>query len=110
MIEDTLVSMVDRFNRHVQKTPGLMNEIKDLTRTIDICLTDGQDFRIFLKEGQLSMPSHQNGGRADVRITTDTSTFEGLVRKDIGPMKAIFTRKLVINASLEDKLLLRRLL
>jgi putative sterol carrier protein len=45
-----------------------------------------------------------------VRITTDVGTFHALVRKDIGPMKALVTRKLSIEGSLEDKLLFRKLL
>jgi putative sterol carrier protein len=47
---------------------------------------------------------------ADVRITTDVKTFHALVRKDLGPMKALVTRKLSIEGSLEDKLLFRKLL
>ena len=110
MIEDTLASMVERFNRHVQKNPGVLQELKDKARTIEVCFTDDATFRILLKDGQLSMPTREDGGKVDVKITTDTDTFEGLIRKDIGPMKALFTKKLVINATLEDKLLMRRLL
>ena len=47
---------------------------------------------------------------ADVTVTTDEATFRGLLKKEIGPMKALVTRKLAIDGSLEDKLLFRKLL
>jgi putative sterol carrier protein len=110
MIEDDLVSLVDRFNRHTQKNPGTLAEVKDLTRTIEIRFTDGETYQIRLKDGMLSLPFKGDGVSPEVKITTDTKTFQGLVKKEIGPMKALVTRKLVIDASLEDKILLRRLL
>lgn len=110
MIEDTLVNLVDRFNRHADKNPGVQQELKGKDRIIELKLTDGQVFTLELKNGHLSPPRAGNGVKPHVKITTDTATFEGLVKKEIGPMKAMYTRKLVIDATLDDKLLLRRLL
>jgi putative sterol carrier protein len=109
MIEEVLVSVVERFNRHVQKNPAVLKELKDMTRSIEIHFTDGKTYHLALKDAHLSLPAEGDGAKADVKITTDSKTFEGLVNKDIGPMKALFTRKLFIDATLEDKLLLRRL-
>jgi putative sterol carrier protein len=110
VIEETLVSLVDRFNRHTEKNPGVREELHDLVRIIELHLTDGSTFTLELKGGRLSPPRLGNGAKPNVKITTDTQTFEALVRKDLGPMKAMFSHKLTIDASLEDKLLLRRLL
>ena len=109
MIEEDLVALVDRFNRHAQKNPAVHNEVKDLVRSIQVKFTDGECYHIELKDGMLSLPGGANGAKPEITITTDTKTFEGLIRKEIGPMKALVTRKLVIDASLEDKILLRRL-
>jgi putative sterol carrier protein len=109
-VEETLESVVDRFNRHVAKNPAAQEELDGLKRTIQIRLTDGGTYAVDLTGGRLS--NLRSGGvmRADVKITTDTETFHGLVAKDIGPMKALVTRRLEIEGSLEDKLLFRKLL
>ncbi len=110
MIEETLANLVDRFNRHADRTPAVREELLGLERTIAIHLTDGPSYAVDLKDGRLQNLRTGNTTRADVTITTDTMTFHGLVRKEIGPMKALVTRKLAIDGRLEDKLLFRKLL
>ena len=109
-VEDTLASLVDRFNRHAERNPGVAEELDGLSRTIQIRLTDGDTYTVNLERGRLRNLRSGPANGADVRITTDTSTFHALVRKDIGPMKALVTRKLSIEGNLEDKLRFRKLL
>ncbi|HXY12013.1 MAG TPA: SCP2 sterol-binding domain-containing protein [Thermoplasmata archaeon] len=109
-VEETLASLVDRFNRHAERNPGAAEELDGLSRTIQIRLTDGDTYTVDLEKGRLRNLRSGPANGADVRITTDTNTFHALVRKDIGPMKALVTRKLSIEGSLEDKLLFRKLL
>jgi putative sterol carrier protein len=110
MIEETLASLVDRFNRHAEKNPAMREELDGIDRTIVIRLTDEGTYAVDLRKGQLTNLRTTTPEKADVTITTDTETFQGLIKKDIGPMKAIVTRKLSIDGSLEDKLLFRKLL
>lgn len=110
MIEETLAGLVERFNRHVAENPGLKAELGTLTRTIAIRLTDAGEYAVDLTGGLLTHLRTGAVDHADVRITTDQATFLGLIRKEIGPMKALVTRKLTIDGRLEDKLLFRRLL
>jgi len=109
-VEDTLASLVDRFNRHAERTPAMAEELAGLSRTIQIRLTDAGTYAVDLMQGRLRNLRSGPADRADVRITTDVGTFHALVRKEIGPMKALVTRKLAIEGSLEDKLLFRKLL
>lgn len=109
-VEDTLASLVDRFNRHVNRNPASADELRGLHRTIQIRLTDGGTYAVDLQDGRLGNLRSGGSPQPDVTITTDTATFHGLVKKDIGPMKALVTRKLAIDGSLEDKLLFRKLL
>jgi putative sterol carrier protein len=109
-VEETLVSVVDRFNRHAERTPAVTEELKDLERTVQVRITDGETYAVDLTKGRLSNLRTGAVPHADVTITTDTKTFQALVRKEIGPMKALVTRKLVLDGSLEDKLLFRKLL
>jgi putative sterol carrier protein len=110
MIEETLAALVDRFNRHAEKNPGVAEELKGLERSIRIRLTDEKTYALDLKDGRLSNLRTSGNGKADLVVTTDQATFFGLIHKEIGPMKALVTRKLAIEGSLEDKLLFRKLL
>jgi len=109
-IEETLASVVDRFNRHAERTPAMAEELNGIRRTIQIRLTDGGTYSVDLAQGRLQNLRSGSANGADVRITTDTKTFDALVTKELGPMKALVTRKLAIEGSLEDKLLFRKLL
>ena len=110
MIEDALRALVERFNRRADRTPAMREELGGNVRSIALRLSDGPSYTIELKDGHLSDLRPEGTGRADVTITTDQATFEGLIAKEIGPMKALVTRKLTIEGTLEDKLLFRRLL
>jgi putative sterol carrier protein len=109
-VEETLAALVDRFNRKAERTPAIAEELAGKERTIRVKLTDQGSYAVDLRDGRLSNLRTGNGGHADVTITTDVATFQGLVAKEIGPMKALVLRKLAIDGSLEDKLLFRKLL
>ncbi len=109
-VEESLASLVDRFNRKADRTPAMREELAGKSRTIRIRFTNLGSYAVDLKDGRLTNLRSGDGNRADVTITTDVATFDGLVSKEIGPMKALVLRKLAIDGSLEDKLLIRRLL
>ncbi len=101
---------MDRFNRHAERSPGTAEELAGLERTIQVRITDGGTYAVDLTHGRLANLRSGTAPRADVTITTDTATFQALVKKEMGPMKALVTRKLTLDGSLEDKLLFRKLL
>lgn len=109
-VEETLASLVDRFNRRAEQNPGVQSELEGVQRTIAIHLTDAGNYAVDLRGGRLRDLRSGNSAPADVTITTDRATFLGLVSKEVGPMKALATRRLTVDGSLEDKLLFRRLL
>lgn len=109
MIDETLAAVVERFNRHADQNPALRSELMGLVRTIAIRITDGDHYALDLKAGRLESLRTGSVAHADITITTDSATFLGLVNREIGPMKALVTRKLAVDGSLEDKLLFRRL-
>jgi putative sterol carrier protein len=109
-VEETLASLVDRFNRHAEKTPAMAEELDGIERTIVVRLTDEGTYAVDLRKGRLTNLRSGAPPKSDVKITTDSATFHGLVAKEIGPMKALVLRRLSIEGSLEDKLLFRKLL
>ena len=110
MIEETLASLVERFNRRAAATPAVREELGTLRRTIEVHVTDAGQYAVDLRDGQLRNLRTGPAEHADLTIVTDEATFHGLVRREIGPMKALVTRRLRIDGSLEDKLLFRKLL
>lgn len=109
-VPEQLQALVDRFNRHVERTPRLAEELEGLERTIAIRLSDAGNFAVDLSGGRLGNVRSGEPEKAHLKILTDARTFDELLRKEIGPMKALVTRRLAIEGTLEDKLLLRRLL
>ncbi len=109
-VEETLAAIVERFNRHAERTPATREELAGIERTIQIRLTDGGTYAVDLAHGRLGNLRSGPAAKADLTIATDTATFRALVAKEMGPMKALVTRKLSIDGSLEDKLLFRKLL
>ena len=109
-VAETLTSIMDRFNRHAERTPAVSEELRGLLRTVMVQLTDEGTYSVELRDSRLQNLRPGPIPNPDLTITTDRATFEGLVRKEIGPMKALVMRKLTIQGSLEDKLLFRRLL
>ena len=109
-IETSLAGIVDRFNRHADRTAKVREELAGLERTIAVRLSDAGSYAVDLRGGRLENLRSPAPDRADVTIRTDAPTFQGLVRKEIGPMKALVTGRLKLEGSLEDKLLFRRLL
>jgi len=108
--EETLAALVDRFNRHAERTPAMAEELDGIERTIEVRLRDEGTYAVDLRHGRLTDLRTGSPAKSDVKIITDVATFRGLVTKEIGPMKALVTRKLAIEGSLEDKLLFRKLL
>jgi putative sterol carrier protein len=109
-VEEELALLIDRFNRRAEANPAVSEELGGLERTICLRLKDERSYAVDLRGGRLGGLRSSATGPADITITTDVATFHGLVRKEIGPMKAIFSQKLKIDGSLDDKLLFRRLL
>jgi putative sterol carrier protein len=110
VIEEMLASLVERFNRRAAAQPAVREELGSLRRTIEVHVTDEGQYAVDLRDGHLENLRTGRADHADLTITTDQATFRGLVQKEIGPMKALVTRKLKIDGSLEDKLLFRKLL
>jgi len=110
VIEQTLQELVDRFNRRAAQEPALSQELQGIRRTVALKLADGRAFGVELADGRLGGLTTSLPAKADVTIRTDAETFLALVRREMGPMKALVTGKLALDGSLDDKLLFRKFL
>ena len=110
MIEQALADIVERFNRRAERTESVREELAGLARTVTVRFADGASYSVDLKDSRLQNLRAGSAEHPDLTISTDAATFQSLLAKEMGPVKAIVTRKLKIEGSLEDKLLFRKLL
>jgi putative sterol carrier protein len=109
-MKDTIQGLIDRFNEKAEKDEEFRNYWKDKTRSISVAFTDGGEFSFHLKGARLCDLKPEGLADANIKITTDTETFNAIIEKRMGAMKAFALRKVQVKASLEDMLAIRKLL
>jgi len=108
MIEVLLRQIVDKFNERARTDPQLKEELAGFERAVLLRLKDGQEFSFRISGGQAIDFQDKPIPHPEIVIETDAETVEKLMSKEMRIMKAIATRKLRINASLEDMLRMRK--
>ena len=109
MIE-TLQNLMNKFNEKAEKDEEFKNYWKDKERSIQISFIDNQDYSFHLRDAKLKDLKPEKISNPDIIITTDTETFNALVEKRMGAMKAYALKKVRIKASLEDIMAIRKFL
>jgi putative sterol carrier protein len=107
--EVNLNNMVDKFNQKIKKNKELEKEVENLSKKI-VVKTEKQNYFTTLEKGSMEPFKVGTLDNPDIFITAEESTFLALFAKEMGPMKALLTKKLQINASLEDIILIKKLL
>lgn len=108
-IERLLQETIERFNARVRGDPRLQGELEGIERTVVVRLSDGPAYTFRIERGEISGLAEGDIEGADVLIESDAGTVAALLKKEMGPMKALALRKLRIKADIEDLVRLRRL-
>lgn len=108
MIEQQLKQIVDKFNERAKTDPQLREELQGFERAVLIRLEGGQEFSFRISDGQARDFRESSISNPEIVIETDSETIEKLIKKEMRIMKAIATRKLRIDARLEDMLRMRK--
>lgn len=108
MVEKLLREMVVKFNERAKTDQQLREELAGFERAVLIILGDGREFSFRVSGGQAVDFQDRAISNPDITIRIDAETIDKLVRKEIRIMKALATRKLKIDASLEDMFRLRK--
>jgi len=107
---DMLNDQLSKFNERIKNDEKLRKDFERYDRTIQIVITDGVTYHTHFKDFQVDILKEGSLDNPDIVITSDEATLRGLINKEINPIKAfLITKKLKIEASLEDKLRLRKL-
>ncbi|MFQ5884327.1 MAG: SCP2 sterol-binding domain-containing protein [Thermoplasmata archaeon] len=108
-LEELLTGAIDKFNKKVEKDEKLQKEFEGLTRKIFIEVTDGNNYHFVLDNKRITNFGEGDIESPDIKIISDTNTIVGLFNKEMGPMKALATKKLKLKGSLHDMLRIRKL-
>lgn len=108
-MEELLTGAIERFNKKVETDENLKKELEGVKRTILIEVEDERNYHFLLDNMKISDFSVGDIEAPDITISSDTETIVGLFNRDIGPMKALATKRLRIKGSLQDMLRIRKL-
>lgn len=101
-MRELLEGLITKFNDRVRTDPKLAEELEGLERTVTVQLADGRAFHFTLKDRYIDGLLDGPAPKAHVTIQSDEATIVGLVRREIGPYKALFSGKLKLKGDLED--------
>ncbi|MEM4312943.1 MAG: SCP2 sterol-binding domain-containing protein [Thermoplasmata archaeon] len=105
---EKLNELVDKFNKRVNVDKKLRDEIFDLDRKIVLNFKDDGKYYLHLENGSLNFIEPIDD--PDIVVEMSVETFSKILSKEIDALSAYITRKIVVKASLSDKLLLSELL
>lgn len=108
-MEELLLGVIEKFNERAETDTKLRKELEGIRRNIQIEVTDGKNYNFVLDNIKISNFAEGDMETPDITIISDTETIFGLFNREIGPMKALATKKLRVQGSLSDMLRIRKL-
>jgi len=108
-MEELLLDVIDKFNERAEGDEKLRKELEGVNRKVQIEVTDGNNYHFVLDNIRISGFGQGSIDSPDITITSDTRTIFGLFNREIGPMKALATKRLRLQGSLQDMLKIRKL-
>ena len=108
-MREAIEELIATFNARVETDPQLQEEVEGMERTIQL-VTEKEAHHMVLRDSRIQGLEEGKLEKADVTITTNEATFQGLVDGTVSPFKAMATGKLKLKASIEDALRLRKLI
>lgn len=108
--EALISEQIEVFNERVRNDPNLQKELEGVVRSIHLDLEDDLSYILVLKDGAMGGFEKGTPDTPEIVITSTSDTLVKVLKKELSVMKAVFiTKKIKIDASLEDKLRLRKL-
>lgn len=109
-MKEILNKLVFSFNERAEKNDKLKKNIAGLERSIQIEFTDNGSYYLYLKNMHLSDVFEGTIEKPDIKVQITSENFNMILNKQLDAISAYITKKLVVKASLNDKLLLTDLL
>jgi putative sterol carrier protein len=102
-VEELLKNAIETFNKRAEADPKLRSEMEGKVRRVFVELTDTEGYSFVMENCRVGGLIKGKVADPDIHITTDSATMEALMKKEMGPMKALVTKKLKLTKiSMED--------
>ena len=108
-LKDTMQGLMDRFNGKMEHDAGFQEHWAGKERSIVVELSDKGAIHLFLRDCKLTALADGPLDNPDIKILTDSKTFDAVLTKKMSGMRAYVTQKLKIKATAEDMLAIRKL-
>jgi putative sterol carrier protein len=108
MVRENIEQAIEKFNKAVQDDPKLQKEVKGIVRRVQIVLEDGPSYHFVLDDGHIDGLLDGPLTEAEITVTTDTATLEGIFSGEVSALRAYASKKLKLKASLQDLMTLRK--
>ncbi len=106
---DLLNEQIEKFNEKLKSDDELQKILNGVERVVQIDIVDGLMYYTRVKNNHADRLQRGMVVNPDIAIQTDRRTLYGLINKKIDPIDAyLISKKIRIEASLEDKLMIRK--
>lgn len=107
-MKETLNQLSEKVNSRIQTDEKYRKKLEKANKTFCIIFDGSESYNFTLSDGKIS---EIRDGKTDADITVEVSsdTFSKLLSRELDPMAAYFDRKIIVKASLMDKLLITEL-
>jgi len=107
-VKELLEAAVAKFNAKVEKDEGLRRELEGMEKKVLVEVKEGPKYHFILKDRRVDGVRDGGVEAPDITVIADQTTLTGLLRGEIGPMKALATNRLKVKGSLDDLLRIRK--
>ena len=107
-MEELIKGAIAKFNEQSERDEKIQDSIKGLKRTVQIALADGKTYNFTLEDNKLGDLCEGSIENANIKVTTDRETLEGLLKREINPLKAYANQKIKVQASFTDLLMFKK--
>ena len=101
-MRELLEGLIAQFNDRIRTDPKLARELEGFERTVTLRLADGRAFHFMVKDQRVDKLFDGAAPKSEITIQSDEATIVGLIRREIGPFKALFSGKLKLKGDIED--------
>ncbi len=109
MVLEGLEEAIENFNLRAETEEEFLNDIKGLKKKIVIDLKDGETYHMRVENEKMGDLGTGELDEPDIHIAADTATMEKLLAGEMSAIKAYALKKLKINASFKDMMLMRKI-
>jgi putative sterol carrier protein len=109
-LESLILGVMEKFKAKIAEDEELKAELAGLVRRINVNTIDNEGFSFILDDGNIRDFKRGKLPEAEVTLHATTDDFKLLFKGELKPMRALVTKRLKYDASIDDILRLKKLI